>query len=53
MEHNNGKKISKFKYYYNGISVWLVDDCMVGNYVILKPDAKLYKYWGDKIPINI
>lgn len=50
--NNNGKKIGNNKYIYNGISIFLVEDCMIGNYIIIRNDGELYNSWLDCSPIN-
>lgn len=50
--NNNGKKIGRNKYNYNGISIFLVEDCMVGNYLIIRNDGELYNSWLDCVPIK-
>jgi len=51
IEDNGGDKISQNKYQFNGRSIWTVDNCMLGNYLILRPDAGLYRTWSDTSPI--
>jgi len=53
IEDNGGKKVSNYRYEFNGRSVWMVDNCMLGNYIILRPDAELYRTWSDLSPINL
>lgn len=53
IEDNGGNKNSNYRYIFNGRSIWLVDNCMLGNYLILRPDAKLYRSWDDKNPMDL
>jgi len=53
IETNGGNKISQNRYEFNGRSIWTVDNCMLGNYLILRPDAELYRTWSDTLPINL
>ena len=53
MNDNGGEKISEYKYNYNNRSIWMVDNCMLGNYLILRPDADLYRSWDSTNPINL
>lgn len=53
IEENGGHKISNYKYELNNRSIWLVDNCMMGNYLILRPDAELYRTWNDISPLNL
>ncbi len=48
----NGYKISNYKYSFKNKSIWLIDNCMIGNYVILRNDANLYRSWIDTEPVN-
>jgi len=49
----NGNKISNDKYNFNGISIKLVDNCMMGNYLIIRSDGQLYDNWESCEPIKI
>lgn len=53
MDENGGNKVSSYRYNFNGKSVWLVDNCMLGNYLILRPDAELYRSWDATSPIEL
>jgi hypothetical protein len=53
IENNNGEKISNYRYNMNGISIWMVDNCMLGNYLIIRPDAKLYRSWDTPNSIDL
>jgi hypothetical protein len=50
---NNGDKISRNNYNYNGISIKLVDNCMMGNYLIIRSDGRLYDSWESCEPTNL
>jgi len=52
LEENNGHKVSNYRYEFNGKSIWMVDNCMLGNYLILRPDAKIYRSWESISPIE-
>lgn len=51
--NDNGKSVENNKFIYNGISIFLIDDCMDGNYLIIRNDSGLYKSWLDCVPIDI
>lgn len=53
IRNKGGNKISDFKYIFDGRSIWMVDNCMLGNYIILRPDAKLYRSWDSPNPLDI
>jgi molybdenum cofactor biosynthesis enzyme MoaA len=53
MDDNGGQKISTNKYSFHNKSIWLIDNCMLGDYIILRPDAKLYRSWDSLIPIEL
>lgn len=51
IKNNGGINTGKNKYIFNNISIYIVDNCMVGNYLILRSDGNLYKSWLDCEPI--
>lgn len=53
LDDNGGNKISQNRYEFKGKSIWMVDNCMLGNYLILRPDAELYRSWDSKNPIEL
>jgi hypothetical protein len=50
--NNNGEKINNNKYIYNNISIFLVENCMIGNYLIIRNDGELYNSWLSCNPIK-
>lgn len=53
IESKGGNKVSDYRYVFNGRSIWMVDNCMLGNYLIIRPDARLYRSWDAANPIEI
>lgn len=53
MDENGGTKVTDYRYDFNGRSIWMVDNCMLGNYLILRPDTKLYRSWSATSPIDL
>lgn len=54
----NGRKVRESVYIYNGISIYLNEDCMKvkggdSRYLILRTDNNVYQSWEDKIPIKL
>lgn len=53
IRNHGGSKMTEFKYDFNGRSIWMVDNCMLGNYLILRPDTRLYRSWESSNPIEL
>jgi len=51
--NEHGNKISQNKYNYNGVSIKLVDNCMMGNYLIIRSDGQLYDSWEKCEPVKL
>jgi pyruvate-formate lyase-activating enzyme len=50
--NNGGNKISNNKYIYNDISIFIIKNCMLGSYLIIRNDGELYNSWLDCEPIK-